>query len=148
MAGCYTCSMHWLLVGSESNFDLSRERNFDVAGMKLRWKKAASEVEVGDTVFFYLIGLQVIAGECKVMSESFFDESPIWDCTKVDEQYPWRFQTEPTKIRDKGEYLSVKDFIADYEYTRKWTPQRYSLAFQGNVHRLGDADYQLIHNLL
>ena len=140
--------MHWLLVGSESNWLLSKDRNFDVAGMKERWKKAASEVKPGDTVFFYLIGLQVIAGECKVTSDSFYDDSPIWDCTKPDEQYPWRFTTKPMVIREQGKYLSIKDFIADYEYAKKWSPQRFSLAFQGNVHRLNDHDYQLIHQHL
>jgi hypothetical protein len=137
--------MHWLLVGSESNYILSKERGFSVAGMKQRWKKAASEVQVGDTVFFYLIGLQVIAGECKVVGDSYFDESPIWDCTKVDEQYPWRFPTEPVIMREPGSYLSIKDFLPEYEYAQKWTPQRFSLAFQGNVHRLNDHDYELIH---
>jgi hypothetical protein len=119
-----------------------------VAGMKARWKKAASEVKHGDTVFFYLVGLQVIAGECKVIGDSYFDESPIWDCTKVDEQYPWRFETEPVVIRDHGQYLSVKDFLPQYEYAQRWTPQRSSLAFQGNVHRLNDHDYELIHSYL
>ena len=140
--------MHWLLVGSESNYLLSKERNFNVAGMKARWKKAASEVRPGDTVFFYLIGLQVIAGECAVISETYFDESPIWDCTKLDEQYPWRFKTSPTIVRQPGNYLAVKDFLPEYEYARKWSPQRYSLAFQGNVHRLNEHDYELIHEML
>ncbi len=140
--------MHWLLVGSESNFILSKERGFNVSGMKARWKKAAGEVRPGDTVFFYLIGLQVIAGECLVTGEAYFDESPIWDCTKIDEQYPWRFPTKPTLIREQGKYLSIKDFIAEYEYAQRWSPQRYSLAFQGNVHRLKDHDYELIHSLL
>ena len=140
--------MHWLLVGSESNFDLSRERGFDVAGMKQRWKNAASEVRPGDTLFFYLVGLQVIAGECKVVGETYYDESPIWDCTKPDEQYPWRFPAEPTNIGDKDDYLSIKDFLPDYEYAKKWSPQRASLAFQGNVHRLNDHDYKLIHTHL
>ena len=140
--------MHWLLVGSESNWLLSKERGYNVAGMKARWKKAASEVRPGDTVLFYLIGLQVIAGECNVTGEAYYDESPIWDCTKVDEQYPWRFPTEPVAIREQGSYLSVKDFLADYKYATKWTPQRWTLAFQGNVHRLNDHDYELIHNQL
>ncbi|MEO7364360.1 MAG: hypothetical protein ABIV43_02525 [Candidatus Saccharimonadales bacterium] len=137
--------MHWLLVGSESNWLLSRERGFNLAGMKARWKKAAGEVRPGDTVFFYLIGLQVIAGECLVTGDSYFDDSPIWDCTKIDEQYPWRFATEPTVIREPDDYLSVKDFLTEYEYAQRWSPQRSSLAFQGNVHRLNDRDYQLIH---
>lgn len=111
--------------------------------MKTRWKKAAGEVRPGDTVFFYLTGLQVIAGESKVLSEAYYDDaSMIWTCSTPGELYPWRFNTEPV-ITDN--HVSVKDFIAEYQYATKWPPNRSSLAFQGNVHRLNDHDYELIH---
>ena len=141
--------MHWLLVGSEVNFNISRERGYDVAGMKERWRKAAAEVRPGDTVFFYLLGLKAIGGEAKVVSEAYFDSAEdIWECSHLTEKYPWRFATEPVAIREPGDYLAVLDFLADYEYAQKWSPKRWGLAFQGNVHRLNDNDYQLIHDML
>lgn len=139
---------HWLLVSSPENFETSRKRGFDIAGMKTRWKKAAAEVQVGDTVFFYTTGLKAIAGEAKVVGESFFDESVIWESSKVGEVYPWRFPIELVKSRENGAYLPVIDFLADYENARKWPEKNWTLAFQGNVHRLNDHDYKLIHDLL
>lgn len=73
---------HWLLVSSPENFEVSRTRGFDIAGMKSRWKKAAGEVKPDDTVFFYLTGIKAIGGEAKVVGESFFDETKIWESTK------------------------------------------------------------------
>ena len=139
---------HWLLVNSPSNFELTRERGFDVVGMKQRWRKAAMEVEAGDTVFYYLTGAMAIGGETKVTGAVYEMHDIIWPCNHPGEHYPWRMPTELVKARDKDDYLPVRQFIDHYEYARRWTPEHWTLAFQGNVHRLGEADYQLIHDLL
>lgn len=139
---------HWLLVSSPENFETSRSRGFDIAGMKSRWKKAASEVAPGDTVFFYLTGIKAIGGEAKVAALSFYDETKIWESTKPGEVYPYRFPIEIVTARDKDKYLFVNDFIESYEYAKRWPAKNWTLAFQGNVHRLGEQDYQLIRKLL
>ena len=139
---------HWLLVSSPENFETSRKRGFDIAGMKSRWRKASTEVKPGDTVFFYLTGIKAIGGEAKVVSEAFEDDVKIWQSTKPGEVYPFRFQTEMVKVRNVGEYLPVVDFLDDYENAKKWPAKHWTLAFQGNVHRLNEHDYQLIHDLL
>lgn len=139
---------HWLLVSSADNFELSRARNFDIAGMKTRWKKAASEVQIGDTVFFYLTGIKAIGGEAVVTGESFFDETKIWDSTKPGEVYPYRFPIKLTTARNKDSFLNVDEFIGNYEYAQKWPAKNWTLAFQGNVHRLNEHDYHLISGLL
>lgn len=140
---------HWLLVSSADNFETSRTRGFDIAGMKTRWKKAAGEVAPGDTVFFYLTGIKAIGGEAKVAGEAYFDDTvKIWDSTKPGEVYPWRFPITIVNARAKDEYLPVEDFLQDYEKARKWAPEHWTLAFQGNVHRLTGNDYKLIHGLI
>jgi predicted RNA-binding protein len=140
--------MHWLIVNSAENLEISTKRGFDFAGMKTRWKKAAHEVQPGDTVFYYVVGKQVIAAELEVTSETYFDETQIWLCSHAEEYYPWRFKTKPVKVLTVETALPVKKFIDKYEYATRWSPQHASLAFQGNVHRLNDHDYQLIHDLL
>lgn len=139
---------HWLLVSSPDNFETSREREFDIAGMKTRWRKASGEVEVGDTVHFYLTGVKAIGGEAVVTGKAFEDDTKIWESTKPGEVYPHRFPVKLVKARNKGQYLEVDSFIEKYEYAKRWPAKNWTLAFQGNVHRLGEADYQLIHDLL
>ncbi len=139
---------HWLLVSSPENFETTRNRGFDLAGMKSRWKKAAAEVQPGDTVFFYLTGLKAIAGEATVIGPAFYDETKIWESTKPGELYPWRFPIKLIKARGPGNYLPVADFIEQYHYAKRWPAKNWTLAFQGNVHRLGDDDYSLVSKLL
>ncbi len=139
---------HWLLVSGAGNFEISRGRGFDVAGMKERRRRAAEAVRPGDTVFFYLTGVKAIGGEARATGEMFEDREPIWCSSKPDEVYPWRFPVEIVKVRNEGEYLPVAEFIAHYEYARKWPADHWTLAFQGNVHKLSESDYRLIHELL
>ncbi len=139
---------HWLLVSSPDNFEVSRARGFDIAGMKTRWRKAAQEVEPGDSVFFYLTGVKAIGGEAVVTGPAHEDFEKIWESSKPDEVYPHRFPIKLKQVRAKGEYLRVEDFLDKYEYAKRWPVAHWTLAFQGNVHRLNEADYQLIHGLI
>jgi hypothetical protein len=139
---------HWLLVSSADNFETSRARGFDVAGMKTRRRKSALDVAAGDTVFFYLTKVKSIGGEAKVTGPMYEDHEPIWESNKPDEVYPWRFPIELVKARDKDAYLPVADFITQLEYAKRWPAENWTLAFQGNVHKLNEDDYQLIRGLL
>jgi len=111
-------------------------------------EKSSSEVLSGDTVFFYLTGIKAIGGEARVAGESFFDDTKIWESTKPGEVYPYRFPIDIVTARNKDNYVAVGDFIEQYEYAKKWPPKNWTLAFQGNVHRLNEHDYHLISSLL
>src|SRR5919107_383636 len=90
---------HWLLVSSPENFEASRRRGFDVAGMKSRHRKKAETVRPGDTVLFYLTGLKALGGLAAVTGTFYEDtEERIWDSKKPDEEYPFRFPIRPLAI--------------------------------------------------
>lgn len=139
---------HWLLVSSPDNFEISRARGFDLAGMKSRWGKAAGDVQPDDTIFFYLTGVKAIGGEAKVTGTAYMDDSVIWTSTKPGEVYPHRFPIEIVKVRPCDDYLPVETIINSYEYAKRWPAKNWTLAFQGNVHRLNDSDYELISSNL
>ncbi|GAB4461548.1 MAG: hypothetical protein OHK0029_26970 [Armatimonadaceae bacterium] len=138
-------SVHWLLVSSPENFEVSRKRGFDIAGMKSRHRKKAEVVKPGDTVLFYLTGLKAIGGVAEVTGTFYEDDTHIWDSKKVGEEYPFRFPIKPLAIiADPGDYVAVEVFVDDLEYVKRWNRENWTLAFQGNVHKLGEADYQLL----
>ncbi|GAC1392367.1 MAG: hypothetical protein NVSMB46_08040 [Candidatus Saccharimonadales bacterium] len=139
---------HWLLVSSLENFEISRSRGFDIAGMKSRWRKAAQEVAIQDTVFFYITGIKAIGGEAVVTGISYEDQETIWRSNKPNEVYPHRFPIRPLKILGSEDFLLVESFLPKYDYAKRWPLKNWTLAFQGNVHRLGEKDYQLIHKLI
>jgi hypothetical protein len=136
---------HWLLVSSPENFEVSRSRGFDIAGMKSRQRRKAETVKPGDTVFFYLTGLKAIGGLAEVTGPYFEDASHIWDSKKEGEMYPFRFPIQPVAIiADPKDFVSVEEIVDRLDYVKRWPRENWTLAFQGNVHRLNEHDYSLL----
>ncbi len=136
---------NWLLVSSPENFETSRARGFDIAGMKSRHRKKAETVRAGDTVLFYLVGVKAIGGVARVTGPFFEDDTHIWDSRKTGEEYPFRFPIEPVALAPTPEdYVPVEPFVDALTYPKRWPRQNWTLAFQGNVHKLSDTDYNLL----
>ena len=136
---------HWMLVSSPENFETSRRRGFDIAGMKSRHKKKAETVKAGDTVLFYCVGIKAIAGLAEVTGPYFTDDTHLWDSRKEGEEYPYRFPIVPTAIiADAEDFVPVEDFLDALDYPRRWPRQNWTLAFQGNVHKLSPQDHAIL----
>ena len=136
---------HWLLVSSPDNFETSRKRGFDIAGMKSRHRKKAETVKPGDTVFFYLVGVKAIGGLAEVTGTYFTDENHIWDSRKEAEEYPFRFPIKPLAIISApADFVPVEDLVDALDYPKRWPRAHWTLAFQGNVHKLNEADFNIL----
>ena len=139
---------NWLLVSSADNFETSRERGFDIAGMKSRHRKKAERVAPGDRILYYLTVVKSIGGAAQVTGTFFEEYEPVWESNKPGEVYPFRFPIQLVKARPKGEYLPMDEMVHSLEYPKRWPPQHWTLAFQGNVHVLSDDDYDKIAGAL
>jgi predicted RNA-binding protein with PUA-like domain len=136
---------HWLLVSSPENFEVSRSRGFDIAGMKSRHRKKAETVKAGDTVLFYCVGIKAIAGLAEVTGPYFEDDTHIWDSRKTGEEYPFRFPIRPiAMIADREDFVTVEDLVDALEYPKRWPRANWTLAFQGNVHKFSDQDHTIL----
>ena len=139
---------NWLLVSSPDNFETSRARGFDIAGMKSRHRKKAERVTAGDRVIYYLTGIKSVGGLSEVTGPSYKDDTPIWVSNKLGEEYPFRFPVHLVYARPAGDYLPLDSIVHALTYPKRWPPEHWTLAFQGNVHVLSDADYDLIAEAL
>ncbi len=139
---------NWLLVSSAENFETSRARGFDIAGMKSRHRRKAERVAPGDRVLFYLTVVKSIGGVAEVTGEFYEDNAHVWDSNKPGEEYPYRFPIVMQKARDEGDYLPLDALVRSLEYPRRWPAANWTLAFQGNVHVLSDDDFQRIAGAL
>ena len=136
---------HWLLVSSPGNFEASRARGFDIAGMKSRHRKKAEAVKPGDTVFFYLVGIKSIGGLAEVTGTYFSDDTHIWEGRKEGEEYPFRFPIKPVAIiASPADFVPVEDYLDALEYPLRWPRKNWTLAFQGNVHKLNEQDFEIL----
>jgi predicted RNA-binding protein len=136
----------WILTGSLENFRINVERGFDLIGFKERRRRQAAEFEPGDEIVFYVIGVQAFGGIARVGSEMFEDRTPVWPQgrKKHPEAYPWRVEAEPVIVLSEQAFVPAESLIDDLEHVRKWPPDHWHLAFQGQLRTVSEADADLL----
>ena len=139
----------WILTGSLENFRINVERGFDVIGFKEGRRRQAERFEPGDEIFFYVTGVQAFGGIARVKSEMFEDRTPIWPAKKGKiEAYPWRVEAEPALILPEEGFVPAEELATGLEHVRKWPPDHWHLAFQGQLRTIGEADARLLRKRL
>jgi predicted RNA-binding protein len=139
----------WILTGSLENFRINVERGFDLIGFKERRRRQAEEMEPGDEIFFYVTGVQAVGGLARVKSEMFEDRTRIWPAKKgKPEIYPWRVEAEPVLILPEEQFVPAEELVTELEHIRKWPPDHWHLAFQGQLRTIGEADAALLRQRL
>jgi predicted RNA-binding protein len=140
----------WIFTGGLENFQINRERGFDVLGFKERRRRQAESMKPGDEIIFYVTGVQEFGGIVRVASEMYEDRTPIWPQGKKKhpEDYPWRVDTEPVLICDEDAFVPAQEVIGDLEHASKWPAEHWHLAFQGQLRTISEADAKLLRERL
>lgn len=138
-------SKTWILTGSPENFEATREHGFKVIGMKEMRRNMAEQIEPGDEIVFYLTRVKAFGGIVRVTGEMYEDRTKIWPGKpgKVD-PYPWRFETEPVLVLDDDAWVPAEELAPQLEHVRKWPLEHWTLAFQGQLRIVSDADSRLL----
>jgi predicted RNA-binding protein len=135
---------YWIVVGSAENFEIARERGFDMFGFKSTRRRESAEMRSGDKLIFYLTGVMKFGGIANVTSEVFEDHTPVFRTEKKPgEDYPFRVHTAPDMLPDESQWLDVMEYATRLEMARK-RGEHWRLAFQGNLHQISAADYKTI----
>lgn len=105
----------------------------------------------GDKIVYYLTGLKAFGGISTITSPAFESHERIWasgDPKKQAEDYPYRVQTSPDLILDDGSYAAAEPIARQMDYVAKWPAANWTLAFQGNVHKISERDFVRIREAL
>lgn len=137
----------WVLTGSLENFRATRERGFDLIGMKEGRRPMAEGIEVGDEIVFYVTKVQAFGGVVRVTSQMFEDRAKVWPGKpgKAD-AYPWRFETEPVLVLDEEHFVAAEAVAGKLEHVQKWPAEHWRLAFQGQLRAVSEADATLLRD--
>ena len=136
----------WILTGSLENFRVNVERGFDLIGLKERRRRMASELAPGDESSSTSPGVQAFGAIARVRSAMFEDRTPIWPQggKRRPEAYPWRVDAEPVVVLEEADFVRAEEMAGDLEHVRKWPPDHWHLAFQGQLRPIGEADAALL----
>ncbi len=136
---------YWIVVGSEENMRRAEARGFDIFGFKSTRRGEVAQMRPGDKLIFYLTKIMKFGGLASVTSEYFEDHTKLFKSEKKpQEDYPFRVSVKPEIILATDQYLDVKEIAPRMQYPKKWPPEHWRLAFQGNLHQIPQEDYDLI----
>ncbi len=140
----------WINVGSPENFEVLRERGFDLSPWKTTRAKQVAEIQPGDRIVYYLTGVVQFGGIVEATGTVEEDVTPIGlrSETKGDEDYPYRVPTKPVLIAEPGQELEVREITDALEKTRKLGPKKLGMAFRGNIHKITQDDFEAIERLM
>lgn len=142
-------SQAWITVGSPKNFEVLRERGFDLCAFKASRRKQSGDMKPGDKIVFYLTKEVLFGGVVEVTGEAYEDMSDIGleSEGKPGEDFPFRIATRPLQIADPGHEVNVREITDQLEKTRKLGPKKLGMAFRGNLHRISEDDMAAIERL-
>jgi hypothetical protein len=135
----------WILTGSPENYEATREHGFGVIGIKERNRARAQQIEPGDRIVLYLTRVMAFAARIRVSGALYEDRQKIWPGKPGNpDAYPWRFATEPELVLEQDDWLAAQELATQLEHVRKWPPEHWKLAFQGQLRVVSQADSDLL----
>ena len=136
---------HWLITLSPENYAISREAHFTLLGLRSRHRKKAERVAVGDRVLYYVLSERIFPATATVTSGYFEDRHPLWiNHERRDDPFPYRVHTHPNLALEPGEGLDAEAIAPRLLYLKRWAPEQWFLALQGDVHLLSSQDFLLV----
>lgn len=132
---------YWMIVTSPENYERTRKLRFTQQGVKSRHRRKAERMAPGDRVCWYLTGIQSFAATATITSPYFEGSEPIWVSEKTGDTYPWRFKIKKDHAVDPKEAVPAESLLTKLAHVKHWR-----LAFQGNVHELGEKDFAAIES--
>ena len=136
---------HWLITLSLENYEITRGMHVSLLGLRSRHRKKAERVAVGDRVLYYVLRDRTFPATATVTSPYFEDRHPIWINTeRRDDPFPYRVHTHPNVVLQDGEGLDAEAIAPRLLYLKRWPPEQWFLALQGDVHLLSAQDFLLV----
>ena len=138
-----------MIASDSENFDRSARQGLTVVGLRSRHRKKAERMLPGDRVLFFVRGEDAFAATATVESPYFEDHVPIWVSSESRaDDFPWRVLLRPTLVLERDEFVDAHQIAPRLLYVRRWPPEQWPLAFQGQVHLLSAQDFRLIEREL
>ncbi|HEX8969320.1 MAG TPA: EVE domain-containing protein [Chloroflexota bacterium] len=136
---------HWLITLSPENYAITHDMQFTLLGLRSRHRKKAERVAVGDRVLYYVLNQRIFPATASVTSAYFEDRHPVWvNRERRDDPFPYRVHTHPTLVLEPGEGLDAEAIAPRLLYLKRWAPELWFLALQGDVHLLSAQDFTLV----
>lgn len=136
---------HWLVTLTPENYGITRKLNFTLLGVRSRHRKKAERMAPGDRVLYYVFEERVLPATATVASAYYEDRTPVWiNRERPDDPFPYRVHTRAAVVLEPWEGLDAQALVPRLSYVKRWPPEQWFLALQGDLHLLSAQDFQLV----
>ena len=134
----------WMINCNERNFNITRNLGFTRQALKAEYRRKVQRVEPGDRIIYYVTGIRAFTATVTV-TEGYREvgASNPWE-NEGQTGWPYRIGIKPAVTLPPEQYIDAGLIAYRLEYIRKWPPEDWHLAFQGNLHLLSKGDFFLL----
>ena len=136
---------YWMVVLSPENFAITRQKNFAFQGLKGQQGRKVQRVGPGDRVLFYVSHQRCFAATATVTSQCVEAQNLPWH-VEDNTEWAYKFDIQPDCVLAVDDYMEAHYIAPRLDYLKKWIPEEWPLAFQGNLHLLPKKDFQLLED--
>ncbi len=133
----------WMINCNEQNYNITRDLGFTKQGLKAEYRRKVQRVEPGDRIIYYVTGTRVFTATATVTQGYEEVSSGPWE-NEGKTTWPYRIGIKPNVILNRDQYIEAGLLAFRLEYVRKWPPEDWYMAFQGNLHLLSKNDFFLL----
>ncbi len=133
----------WMIVSSPENFQITRDLEFTAQGLKAQHRRKIQRIEAGDRILFYVYGSRRFTATASATSSYVEDDSGTWQ-KEGRAECPYRIGIKPEVVLDDHQYIDANLLAPRLDYVKRWAPENWYMAFQGNLHLLPKNDFLLI----
>ena len=136
-------SNFWMMINNEENFRITQNRGFTDLGLKAQHRRKVQRITEGDRVLLYISLLRCFAATATAMSSFYESEEEIW-VNEGSSGFPYHIKLQPGVILKDEQFIDANILAPRLEYVKRWNPEDWYMAFQGNLHLLPKNDFTLI----
>ena len=135
---------YWMLCTTQENFDITKQRGFDVEGIDTRSRRKAVRMSPEDRIVYYVADAHGFAATATVASDHFEDHEKIWKHHREQEDFPHRVKLQADAVLDTPYFVDGFQVGPTLEYVKKWAPEHWELAFFGMLHIIPQRDFNYL----
>ena len=133
----------WMIICNPENFGITRDRGFTIQGLKAQHRRKVQRVGNGDRILYYVSQARRFTATATATSSYFEDGTPIWQ-KEGSADWPYRVHIKPEVVLDEAQYIDANLLAPRLDYVKRWPPEDWYMAFQGDLHLLPKSDFLLI----
>ena len=133
----------WMIVSNPENFRITRDLGFTSQGLKAQHRRKVQRIEPGDRVLFYVSGDRRFTATATATASYVEEDTSVWQ-SEGSANWPYRIQIKPELVLEDHQFIDANLLAPRLEYVKRWPPENWYMAFQGNLHLLPKSDFLLI----